>query len=343
MAESMPLLERKMEIPLPTFTFAKDTPQGKRPQAIAHRGYKARNPENTMSAFKDAVEVGAHAIETDVRLTKDGVVVLTHDPSLKRCFGQDRNVADCTWDDIKTLRSVQKPHEPVPRLKDLLDYLATPGLEDIWLLLDIKVLVPSLMQALVGDKDVQKTFDDYADDLHRSIAVTLADVKPSRPWNQRVVVGCWAAKYLPLCTKYFPGYPLTYIGFGIDYAHQFLKVPNVGINMFLMLIVGPRGQALLREVKKKRSDRSILLWTVNGESWMKWSIRQEVDGVITDDPKKYLEVCKNYNEVEKLYHSWESWKAIFYWHMRNLAFGLTFRYKHGFWVDLKKVTGNSGR
>lgn len=61
-----------------TFMKAKQTTSGNRPQAIAHRGYKASHPENTMSAFKGAVEVGAHAIETDIHITKDGVVVLSH-------------------------------------------------------------------------------------------------------------------------------------------------------------------------------------------------------------------------------------------------------------------------
>lgn len=126
------------------------------------------------------------------------------DPSLKRCFGKDWNVADCNWDDIATLRSVKEPHQPVPRLKDLLEYLATPGLEDIWVLLDVKVLLPSLMQALVGDKATQKTFDDYADDLYRSIALTLADAKPSsRPWNQRIVVGCWGVSHIVVMYTFF--------------------------------------------------------------------------------------------------------------------------------------------
>lgn len=49
------------------------------PQAVAHRGYSAMYPENTMAAFRGAVEeAGAHAIETDVHLTKDGVLVLAH-------------------------------------------------------------------------------------------------------------------------------------------------------------------------------------------------------------------------------------------------------------------------
>lgn len=96
------LLKQKVEVPLctphspasflkynltdafqATFTSINNTPLGKRPQAIAHRGYKAANPENTLGAFKGAVEVGAHAIETDLRLSKDGVVVLSH---VTACF-----------------------------------------------------------------------------------------------------------------------------------------------------------------------------------------------------------------------------------------------------------------
>lgn len=48
------------------------------PQAIAHRGYKAVYPENTLDAFRGALAVGAHALETDLHLSRDGVVVLSH-------------------------------------------------------------------------------------------------------------------------------------------------------------------------------------------------------------------------------------------------------------------------
>jgi glycerophosphoryl diester phosphodiesterase len=56
----------------------KDASGNQRPQAIAHRGYKAKFPENTLGAFKGAVDVGADALETDIHLSKDGVVVLSH-------------------------------------------------------------------------------------------------------------------------------------------------------------------------------------------------------------------------------------------------------------------------
>lgn len=98
---------------------------------------------------------------------------------------------NCDWEYLQTLRTL-KSSQPMPRLKDLLEYLASPGLEDIWILLDIKILLPSLTDAMLGTSTVKK-FDDYADALFRSIAETLADAPPSsRPWNQRILLGCWA-------------------------------------------------------------------------------------------------------------------------------------------------------
>ena len=58
---------------------------------------------------------------------------------MKRCFGEDTKIRDCDWDYLATVRTVREPREPMPRLADLLAYLAEPGLEDKWLLLDVKV------------------------------------------------------------------------------------------------------------------------------------------------------------------------------------------------------------
>jgi hypothetical protein len=65
---------------------------------------------------------------------------VTHqDGSLQRCFGEKTKVADCDWSYLSGLRTIKAPHEPMPRLVDLLEYLAQPGREQIWVLLDIKV------------------------------------------------------------------------------------------------------------------------------------------------------------------------------------------------------------
>lgn len=61
------------------------------------------------------------------------------DATLRRCFGVKKKVIDCDWAYLKTLRTLKAPHEPMPRLVDVLEYLRQPGREHIWALLDIKV------------------------------------------------------------------------------------------------------------------------------------------------------------------------------------------------------------
>ncbi len=63
----------------------------------------------------------------------------TQDATLKRCFGIDKKIIDCDWDFLSQQQTLKEPHAPMPRLIDLLEYLASPGLENVWLLLDIKV------------------------------------------------------------------------------------------------------------------------------------------------------------------------------------------------------------
>ncbi|KAK7910921.1 hypothetical protein PG985_013402 [Apiospora marii] len=79
------------------------------PQTISHRGYAAAFPENTMAAFRGAVEADSHALETDLHLSRDGMVMLSHDATLQRCFGDSRRVADCDWEVLKTIRTVKEP------------------------------------------------------------------------------------------------------------------------------------------------------------------------------------------------------------------------------------------
>lgn len=72
------------------------------------------------------------------------------DATLKRCFGKDEKIIDCSWDYISQQRTLAAPHEPMPRLKDLLELLASPGLENTWLLLDIKVCMPPSTSTVIA-------------------------------------------------------------------------------------------------------------------------------------------------------------------------------------------------
>lgn len=70
---------------------------------IAHRGCQSLAPENTIPSFVCAARLGLQAIETDVRLSKDGVMVCSHDDSLKRMFGLKQKVSETAYAELKGL------------------------------------------------------------------------------------------------------------------------------------------------------------------------------------------------------------------------------------------------
>lgn len=240
-----------------------------------------------MAAFTAAVDTGVHALETDVHVTKDEVVVLSHDATMKRCFGVNRKIKDMTWDEVKHIQTLKEPHQTMPALKNLFEYLAQPGMEEIWLLLDIKL-------------------DNDADQIMRLISSTIASVPApeKKPWHERVLLGIWAAKYLPLAMNYMPGFPITHIGFSMPYARHFFTVPNVSFNMLLPMLMAPGGRRFIRDAREKH-HRQVYGWTVNERDKMEWAIRRNLDGVITDDPQLFLEVCDEFDETRK-----EQWPPI---------------------------------
>lgn len=109
-----------------------------RPYVMAHRGNKVLCPENTMAAFRQALEDGADIIETDLHLTADGVFVCIHDATVDRTTGGSGAVAGMTLAELKTLSaSYGRPEfqaEKVPTLAELAELL--PG--DVALGLELK-------------------------------------------------------------------------------------------------------------------------------------------------------------------------------------------------------------
>ena len=69
----------------------------------AHRGWKSKYPENTMEAFKKALTLGVDQIETDVRMTSDGELVLIHDSTVDRTTNGTGNLCNMTFEEIRAL------------------------------------------------------------------------------------------------------------------------------------------------------------------------------------------------------------------------------------------------
>lgn len=75
------------------------------PRILAHRGLALDATENSLGAFRAALDAGATHLETDAHATADGVALLSHDPTLERFDGSDLAVADATWPALRSRRS----------------------------------------------------------------------------------------------------------------------------------------------------------------------------------------------------------------------------------------------
>lgn len=95
--------------------------------AIAHRGDPVGQRENTMPAFEAAVHLGADMVELDLRRTRDGVIVVLHDPTLLRLWGIDRTVGDL---DLAQIREIGEGDVRVPTLREVLAQFTIPLMVD---------------------------------------------------------------------------------------------------------------------------------------------------------------------------------------------------------------------
>ena len=78
------------------------------PELIAHRGYAARFPENSLPGIEAAIRAGARFVEMDVQLSADGVPVLFHDKTLKRVCGVPGAVHDYSLATLMTMTAPER-------------------------------------------------------------------------------------------------------------------------------------------------------------------------------------------------------------------------------------------
>lgn len=105
----------------------------------AHRGASDTHPENTIAAFREAIRLGAHMIEFDVALTKDGQLVLMHDATVDRTTDgtgpvSDRSLADLQMLDAGLRKAARFKGEKIPTLDEALSVMP----QNIWLNVHLK-------------------------------------------------------------------------------------------------------------------------------------------------------------------------------------------------------------
>ncbi|ODQ52652.1 PLC-like phosphodiesterase [Saitoella complicata NRRL Y-17804] len=280
------------------------------PQNIGHRGYKALYPENTLLAMREAIRAGASAIETDIHLSKDGTVVICHDPSVDRVFDGEGLVAAKTDEELRRLRTKKAPHEGMPTLRDVLKMVTSEKeYEDVWLLLDTKMDNPKSVIEKIGD--------------------TLKSVNPSMTyWSSRILLGIWHPKFLPACATHLPELPITNISLTLSITNKYFPLHHPQIsayNILLPALSGLAGQKFVRDAQD--AGKSVCVWTVNDEKWMRWARKLGVDGVITDDVAQFKQIeGEDEKESDGVLMGpeewkWKAWGKVKFWEYFAWGFG----------------------
>jgi glycerophosphoryl diester phosphodiesterase len=231
------------------------------PIAMAHRGYAPDGCENTMAAFERAVALGFRYLETDVRVTADGVALAFHDTRLDRVTDRRGRVAELPWQVVRRARVGAR--EPIARLDELLD--AWP---DVCVNIDVK------------------SYD--------GIAPTVAAIRRTGTVD-RVCVGAFSgARVLAmrtalgpqLCTALSPREVFALSSASRRHAPSNAadRIPR-GIPLCVQ-VPARLGRAVFvdhRLIKTAhRLDLPVHVWTVNERAEMQRLLGLGVDGIITD-------------------------------------------------------------
>jgi glycerophosphoryl diester phosphodiesterase len=213
---------------------------------IGHRGARAYEPENTIRSFKKAIEIGVNAVELDVRKTKDGQLVVIHDPDIKRTTDGKGLVSELTLKEIKAF-STEKG-EKIPTLKETLDFLDKK----------VKILI-ELKEAGVEEEVLALL---RANELRKSVIITSFlenALQKVRELDKDVATGLIYAKHknpmkaaLNLKAQYLVAF------------YRFTHTANVQ--------------------KAHENGLKVIVWTVNTPEEAAAYVQKGVDGIASDKP-----------------------------------------------------------
>jgi glycerophosphoryl diester phosphodiesterase len=157
------------------------------PGIVAHRGASAEAPENTLAAFRRAWELGAESCELDVRVTRDGHVVVIHDATTRRTSGgaaelavADATLAELRAVDVGSWKHARYAGERIPTLAEALD--ATPPGRMLFVEIkttaaDAAVIVAAVLAADPRQREATLALQAYDPDALAAVAERLPGVE----------------------------------------------------------------------------------------------------------------------------------------------------------------------
>lgn len=250
----------------------------KTPLLFAHRGYSARAPENTLRAFKLASDEGIPGLELDIHLLPGGELAVFHDDNLKRICGIDKNVEDCTLEELKSLdagiwKGEEFRNEQIPLLGELFELLGTKVYYDIEI--KSRSTKPGPLEETLRDLIFRRGLENH----------------------------CLVSSFNPIRIRDFkkicPEIPTAIIYASDPEVPWFLR-KGAGRLISSCDILKPEhsqtGRALAR---RKISGYQVFSWTVDDPVLAEELLRRGVDGLISNDPGPLKTIIENLEKSDR--------------------------------------------
>ena len=232
------------------------------PMIMAHRGFSAAAPENTIPAFRMCIENDFSAAELDVQMLKDGTIIVLHDDNLKRTTGINKNVWEVTYDEIRDLdngRFFSEEFEgtTIPTLDEVIK-LAASGKQKLYLNIEIKRNGhdEGITQKVVDIIEENNYLDNC--DITSQDYQTLEEVREINPY---------------VLTAY-----TSVIGIGDIETLDAADIISIQQTF-----------ATYQNIERIHSaGKHVFVWTVNEQDTMEELVNLNVDAILTNDPN----LCK---------------------------------------------------
>ncbi len=258
---------------------------GSRPLVLGHQGASAYAPSNTIPSFRKALEMGADILEMDIHLTKDGVIVVSHDDTVDRMTDGTGRIRDLTLAELQRLDA---------------GYRFSPDAGKTFPYRGQGISIPTL-------EEVFRTFPDARMNLEikegdQPIEVPLANLVHAMGMTQKVLVTSFYDDALGRFRRLAPGVATAaakqeILGFVIQWkaglsflyhAHSdALQIPDDVKESSGIDLARP---SLIQAAH--RWNQKVQYWTVNDPAEMKRLIQMGADGIITDRPDVAVAVLR---------------------------------------------------
>ncbi len=257
---------------------------------IAHRGYSGKFDENTMLAFKKAIEYGADGIETDVQLSKNGVPVIMHDETLDRTTDGIGFLKNYTFEELKKFKTKsvgsaalrkkelkqnynseeieyfkKNKGEEIPSLKELLELVASS---------DLKVLNLELKNSILEYEGMEEKVLDMIEEYELKDRIIISSFNHMslvkiRKMDKDIILGALTDSTLANVPKYLND-------IGVQCYHPFF--PSI----------------LNKDYNKEIREAGIKInpYTVNTEEEMKMVVEAGTDSIITNEVELFNRIVQ---------------------------------------------------